>query len=500
MRIAVSFGKSKIYTGLVFKLHQTPPELYEPKDIIQILDDSPIVTEIQLKHWQWISEYYMCSLGDVYKAAIPSAFLLQSETVIYKNESFSNEERLDDEESLIYEALQHQSQLTIHQVVEILSKKKVLPIIQNLIKKSAIYVKEEIYELYKPKMVKYVRLHGNYQGEETLEKLLLQLSRAKKQRIVVISYFQLLSQKKPIKAKVLATKSKVSSAIIKALVEKNIFEFYYIKTDRISFDDNTKNLKVLNPFQEQAFRQIKESMDTNHVTLFHGITSSGKTEVYTKLIQETIDSGKQVLFLLPEIALTTQIIVRLQDYFGNNISVFHSKYTMNERVEVWNNLLESKEKAQIVLGARSSIFLPFKKLGLIVVDEEHETSYKQFEPTPRYNARDASIVLSKLHDAKIILGSATPSLESFFNAKEKKYGFVSLNRRHGDVKMPIIELIDLKEKYRKKKIATIGFCFGWHAALIASSLKGIDNSFCFFYYIKKYQQFYKIQKTQPLKL
>lgn len=250
----------------------------------------------------------------------------------------------------------------------------------------------------------------------------------------------------------MATKSKVSSAIIKALVEKNIFEFYYIKTDRISFDDNTKNLKVLNPFQEQAFRQIKESMDTNHVTLFHGITSSGKTEVYTKLIQETIDSGKQVLFLLPEIALTTQIIVRLQDYFGNNISVFHSKYTMNERVEVWNNLLESKEKAQIVLGARSSIFLPFKKLGLIVVDEEHETSYKQFEPTPRYNARDASIVLSKLHDAKIILGSATPSLESFFNAKEKKYGFVSLNRRHGDVKMPIIELIDLKEKYRKKKM------------------------------------------------
>ena len=452
MRVAVPFGKKKIYTGLVFKLHQTLPELYEPKEIIQILDDSPIVTETQLKHWQWISEYYMCSLGDVYKAAVPSAFLLQSETVIYKNESFSSEEILTDEEFLINEALQHQSQLTIHQVVEILSKKKVLPIIQDLIKKSAIFVKEEIYEVYKPKMVKYIRLHANYQGDESLENLLLQLSRAKKQRKVVISYFQLLSSNKPIKAKVLISNSGVSSAVIKALVDKNIFEFYYIRTDRVSFNNNIKGLKTLNPYQEKAFQEIKQSLDTNHVTLFHGITSSGKTEVYTKLIQQTIDLGKQALFLLPEIALTTQIIVRLQNYFGNKISVFHSKYSMNERVEVWNNVLENKDKAQIVLGARSSIFLPFKNLGLIVVDEEHETSYKQFEPSPRYNARDASIVLSKLHNAKIILGSATPSLESFFNAKEKKYGLVTLNRRFGDVKMPIVQLIDIKEKHRKREM------------------------------------------------
>ena len=452
MRVAVSFGKTKIYTGLVFKLHQTLPELYEPKEIIQILDDRPVVTETQLKHWQWISEYYMCSLGDVYRAAVPSAFLLQSETVIYKNESFSNEEILNDEEFLIYEALQHQSQLTIHQVVDILSKKKVLPIIHDLIKKSAVYIKEEIYEIYKPKMVKYVRLHPDYNREESLENLLGQLSRAKKQRTVVISYFQLLSLDKPIKAKVLASTSGVSSALIKALVDKNIFEFYHIKTDRISFDNNTKDLKELNLYQENAFQEIKQSFSTNNVTLFHGITSSGKTEVYTKLIQETIDSGKQALFLLPEIALTTQIIVRLQNYFGNKIAVFHSRYSMNERVEVWNNVLENKAKAQIVLGARSSIFLPFKKLGLIVVDEEHETSYKQFEPSPRYNARDASIVLSKLHEANIVLGSATPSLESFFNAKENKYGLVSLNRRFGDVKMPIVELIDIKEKHRKREM------------------------------------------------
>lgn len=452
MRVAVSFGKTKMYTGLVFDLHQTPPELYKAKDIIQILDDTPIVTEIQLNHWQWLSDYYMCSLGDVYKAAVPSAFLLQSETVVYKNNSFTNEETLNDDEFLIREALDHQSQLTIYQIIDILGKKKVLPIIDDLIKKSAIYIKEEIYEQYKPKLVKYIRLQPNYIIEDSLEKLLLQLSRANKQRDVVLSYFQMASSQKPIKVKDMATISGASSAIIKALVDKDIFEFYYIQTDRISYKGETNDLKSLNEFQEQALQKIKRSFDTKNVTLFHGITSSGKTEVYTKLIQETLDSGKQALFLLPEIALTTQIIVRLQNYFGHKISVFHSKYSMNERVEVWNNVLENNGKAQLILGARSSIFLPFKNLGLIVVDEEHETSYKQFEPSPRYNARDASIVLANLHQSKIVLGSATPSLESYFNAQENKYGFVELNRRFGDIKMPIIELIDIKEKHRKREM------------------------------------------------
>jgi primosomal protein N' (replication factor Y) len=211
-------------------------------------------------------------------------------------------------------------------------------------------------------------------------------------------------------------------------------------------------LKVLNKFQEKALTEIRESFTKKEVTLLHGITSSGKTEVYTKLIQEVLDKGKQVLFLLPEIALTTQIITRLQFYFGDQISVFHSKYTMNERVEVWNNVLENKTKAKIILGARSSIFLPFSNLGLIVVDEEHETSYKQFEPSPRYNARDAAIVLAKIHHAKVLLGSATPSLESYFNAQQNKYGFVELNRRFGNVLLPKIELIDVKEKHRKKEM------------------------------------------------
>ena len=452
MRVAVSFGKSKIYTALVYKIHNNEPTLYEAKEIHQILDEFPIVNKIQLKHWQWIAEYYMCALGDVYRASLPSAFLLESETIIYKNESFTDESVLIDDEFLIFEALQHQSQLTIHQIVDILDRKKVMPIVNSLLKKSAIYIKEEIYETYKPKLVKYVKLHSDYNADDSLNTLLEELSRAKKQREAILTYFQLSTSKTPIKAKELETKSNVSSAILNSLVDKNILEFYHLKTDRIHFKGDTNSLKKLNEFQEKALIEIKDAFLQKDVTLLHGITSSGKTEVYTKLIQEVLDKGQQVLFLLPEIALTTQIITRLQAYFGKQISVFHSKYSMNERVEVWNNVLENKSKAQIILGARSSLFLPFSNLGLIVVDEEHETSYKQFEPNPRYNARDAAIVLAKMHLAKILLGSATPSLESYFNAQQNKYGFVELNRRFGNVQLPKIELIDIKEKHRKKEM------------------------------------------------
>ena len=452
MRVAVSFGKSKIYSALVLNIHQTKPTLYEAKEIHQILDETPLVNEQQLQHWQWLSDYYMCSLGDVYRASLPSAFLLESETIINKNQSFIDTTILTDDEFLIFEALEHQSHLTIHQVADILGKKKVMPIVNELLKKSAITIKEEIYEQYKPKLVKYVRLDPDYNSDDSLEKLLEQLSRAKKQREAVLSFFQLSTANKPIKVKSLEDKANVSSSIIKSLVDKNIFEFYHIQTDRIQFKGDTNSLKVLNKFQEKALTEIRESFTKKEVTLLHGITSSGKTEVYTKLIQEVLDKGKQVLFLLPEIALTTQIITRLQFYFGDQISVFHSKYTMNERVEVWNNVLENKTKAKIILGARSSIFLPFSNLGLIVVDEEHETSYKQFEPSPRYNARDAAIVLAKIHHAKVLLGSATPSLESYFNAQQNKYGFVELNRRFGNVLLPKIELIDVKEKHRKKEM------------------------------------------------
>ncbi|MGG8494787.1 replication restart helicase PriA [Tenacibaculum sp. TC6] len=452
MRVAVPFGKSKIYTALVFAIHQTPPDLYEAKDIHQILDEHPIVNEQQLKHWEWIAGYYMCSLGDVFRAALPSAFLLESETVIYKNEVFIADVELSDEAFLIVEALQYHSQLTIHQVSDILDKKKVLPIIDELLQKNAVYIKEEIYETYKPKLVKYIRLSAKYSSEESLQVLLDELTRSKKQREAILHYFQLAGNKKPIKVKDLEDRAAVSSAVIKALVDKEIFEFYYVQTDRVSFGGTTNNIKALNEHQEQAYNEIKTSFEKYEVTLLHGVTGSGKTEIYVKLIKEVLATGKQVLFLLPEIALTTQIITRLQNYFGNQISVFHSKYSMNERVEVWNNVIENKPKAQIILGARSSLFLPFSNLGMIVVDEEHESSYKQYDPAPRYNARDAAVVLAYQHKAKLLLGSATPSIESYYNAMQQKYGFVALQRRFGNIQLPKIELIDIKEKYRKKEM------------------------------------------------
>ena len=452
MRVAVSFGKTKMYTGLVYAIHKEAPTLYDAKEIYQILDEQPIVTAQQLAHWEWISSYYMCALGEVYRAALPSAFLLESETILYANAAFQDESILSDQEFLIYEALQHQSQLTIHQVADILGKQKVLPIIAELLKKEVLIVKEEIYEQYVPKMVKYLKMHQKHASDEGLEALLGNLSRAQKQREAVLGYFQLASGQKPIKAKDLETCFGISSAVIKALVEKGVFELYEVQTDRIQFDGSTEGLKTLNSHQQTALFEIQSSFEEKEVVLLHGITSSGKTEVYTKLIDAVLKTGKQVLFLLPEIALTTQIISRLETYFGDKISVFHSKYSMNERVEVWLNVLQQRPKAQIVLGARSSVLLPFSNLGLIIVDEEHETSYKQFEPSPRYHARDAAVVLGYLHKAKTLLGSATPSLESFYNTEQQKYGLVELNRRFGEVLLPKIELIDIKEKHRKKRM------------------------------------------------
>lgn len=453
MRVAVSFGKSKIFTALVSDIHQIAPTAYEAKEIYQILDDEPLVTQKQLNHWQWIAEYYMCSLGEVMRSALPSAFLLESETQVVKNLQFNNESLLTDDEFLIFEALGHQSTLPIHKISDILDRKRVLPILNALLDKKAIVLKEEITEQYKPKLVKFIRLNQKYIGENALNELLDSLSNAKKQRNALLSYFSLqASTKKPIKQCVLKEKSKVSTPVIKALIKKEIFEVYTIQTDRINFDEATEVVKELSDIQDDAYVEIKRSFKDKEVILLHGITSSGKTEIYVKLIDEVLNQGKQVLYLVPEIALTTQLIQRLQRYFGNRISVFHSKYSLNERVEVWKNTLNNSKKAQLILGARSSVFLPFNELGLVIVDEEHETSYKQFDPAPRYHARDTAIVLANLHKAKVILGSATPSIESYFNTQQEKYGLVELNRRFGNLLLPEIELVDIKEGYRKKRM------------------------------------------------
>lgn len=453
MRVAVPFGKSKIYTALVFEIHQNEPKAYKAKEIYQILDNKPIVNSFQLKHWQWLANYYLCTLGDVLRAGLPSVFLLESETLILRNEAFTDISVLTEEEYLIYEALQKQPILQIDEVISILDKKTILPILNSLMEKDVLTLKEEIYEQYKPKLIKYIRLNDAFKNQDNLQDLLSSLNRAKKQKEVVMRYFSLdAGTKKPIKLKTLKEVSNASSAVIKSLIDKGVFEIYTIQIDRVNFKKTEKELYQLTEFQQIAYQKIKESFQEKDTVLFHGITSSGKTEVYSKLIKETLQQGKQVLYLLPEIALTTQLINRLKVFFGDEISVFHSRYSLNERVEVWKNLLHKKKKAQLILGARSAVFLPFSNLGLIIVDEEHEQSYKQFEPAPRYHARDSAIVLAKLHQAKTLLGSATPAIESCFNAQNNKYGLVTLNRRFGNVLLPEMELIDIKEKYRKKRM------------------------------------------------
>ena len=453
IRVAVPFGKSKIYTGLVFKIHNNAPTAYEAKEIHQILDEKPIVNSFQFQLWEWISSYYMCTLGHVMRAALPSAFLLESETIISLNNSSTlNDEELKDDEFLIVEALHHQSSLKIHDITLIIDRKNALPVIKRLLEKEAISLKEEIHEKYKPKQVRYIKLNSKYSSENRLKELLDQLKRAPKQRDVLMTLFSISGQtKKPIKVKELIEKSGGSSSIIKSLIDKKILDEYYVTTDRISFDqEENQTIKTLNTYQSEALNEISQKFEKHSVTLLHGVTSSGKTEVYAKLIENKLKQGKQILYLVPEIALTTQLVTRMQNYFGKKISVYHSKYSLNERVEVWNNILNNSEKSQIILGARSAVFLPFSNLGLVIVDEEHEQSYKQFDPAPRYHARDTAIVLSSYFKAETILGSATPSLESYFNGKENKYGLVEIERRYNDVLMPQIELVDIKEKQRKK--------------------------------------------------
>ncbi|WP_264537169.1 primosomal protein N' [Flavobacterium sp. N1736] len=455
MRVAVPFGKSKIYTALVIDIHQNEPSLYDAKEIHQILDEKPIATETQIKHWLWVANYYMCGIGDVYRGAFPSGLLLESETIIsYKIDVVVDQNELSDDEFLVYEALQQQSSLKVQEIILILNKKNIFPILQKMIAKDIIVLEEEIKESYKPKLIRYVKLHSKYESNEGLNQLLEILKSANKQKEIVLAFFQLrASEKKPITVKKLVEVSNSTSATVKALIDKEIFEEYLLQQDRVSFDGKASEKQLLlSEAQEEAFKTIKQNFEEKEVCLLHGVTSSGKTEIYIKLIEEYLATGRQVLYLLPEIALTTQLVSRLRLHFGDKVAVFHSKYSNNERVEVWKQTLENADKAQIVIGARSALFLPFSDLGLLIVDEEHEQTFKQTDPAPRYHARDAAIVLANFHNAKVLLGSATPSIETYFNTQNAKYGLVTLTERYNNVRMPDVVLVDLKDKHFRKKM------------------------------------------------
>ena len=454
MRVTVPFGKNKIYTALVVDLHQNEPQLYQAKEIHQILDEHPIVNEIQIEHWQWIASYYMCAIGDVYRGAMPSALLLESETIIAKKaEVYLEENQLSDEEYLVYQALQHQSSLKVQDIMSILNKKNVFPILQKLIDRNILVLQEEVVEIYKPKLVRYIKLHADYTSDEALNQLLNNLKGAK-QTEIILQYFQLnASEKKPISVKQLTEASNASATVIKVLIDKNIFEAYYIQEDRVNFQGKIKEDALqLSEVQQNTFDEIQKQLVLKDVCLLHGVTSSGKTEIYIQLIESYLKQGKQILYLLPEIALTTQLVSRLRCYFGNKVAVYHSKYSNNERVEVWRQVQEVSEKAQIVIGARSALFLPFSNLGFIIVDEEHEQTFKQQDPAPRYHARDAAIVLASFHKSKVLLGSATPSIETYFNVQSGKFGLAEISERYGKVPLPEIGLVDLKDKYFRKQM------------------------------------------------
>jgi len=458
MRVAVPFGKRKVYTAVVAKLHTTPPLRYDAKAMERILDEDPTVTLHQLKLWRWLSSYYLCTEGEILKSALPSALLIESETVVEPHPEF-NMDTLDDltdlsdSEYLILQALQKQSLLKINEISLILDKKTIFPIINTMAEKGLILINQELNKQYKPKLQKYIKLSEHYTSETELTSLLERLDKAKKQKQALLKYFSIEAQtKKPISKKVFKTEAQTSDAVLKTLIDKSIFEEYVVKKDRIQYHGETSSTGIqLNEYQAQALKDIENGFKKQQVCLLQGVTSSGKTEVYIKLIEKVIRSGKQVLYLLPEIALTTQLIQRLQDYFGDQVLVYHSKYSVNERVEVYKHILNGT-KGKIVIGARSSVFLPFQDLGLVVVDESHESSFKQFDPAPRYHARDTAIVLASFFRAKILLGTATPSLESFYNVKQEKYAFAKLTRRFGNVMPPKIELVDLKEQHKKRKM------------------------------------------------
>ena len=449
-RVIVQFGKSRIYTAIIYQISEVPPTLYDAKYIIEILDEEPIVNESQLSLWEWISSYYLCHIGEVMQAALPAALKLASETIInLRSGNDFDKTLLNDKEYLIVDALELQPNLKISDITKLLGQKTVFPLLKSLFQKGIIHIHEEIVEKYKPRTKTFFKLNAIYDNPENRKSLFEILERAPKQLQLLLSYYKLQKEQKGITKDELLELSGSGAGALKALQDKEIFirEDKTVSRLREGEEDILPDF-VLSDIQNVALSEIKSELENKNVVLLHGITSSGKTQLYIRLIEQTLKEGKQTLYLLPEIALTTQIIERLRNYFGNQIGVYHSKFNDNERAEVWQKVLKGEYK--ILLGARSAVFLPFKDLGLIIIDEEHESSYKQYDPAPRYHARDTAIYLAHVHKAKVVLGSATPSFESYYNAKIGKYGFVELTSRFGGVKLPQIQVVSISEETKRK--------------------------------------------------
>ena len=457
-RVVVSFGRKKFYTAIVTKVHYAAPDGYETKDIEEILDTSPILLPRQFQFWEWLASYYLCTLGDVYKAAMPSGMKLESETVVVYNDEYEATHPLGDSEQRLLDLLSTDREQCVTQLQRAIGLKNILPIVKRLLDKEAIFVKEDLKRNYKPRTEARVRLVNRELDEPGMMTLFNELSRAKKQLAVLMKYVELSGWAgrgeylQEVTKKNLLEKAGANSTIFNGLVDKGIFEIYYQEIGRLDKSEvATMEGNALNPAQQEAFQGIMNSFRQKNVCLLHGVTSSGKTEIYIHLIQEALKAGKQVLYLLPEIALTTQITERLKRVFGKRLGVYHSKFPDAERVEIWKKQL-GEEEYDVILGVRSSIFLPFKRLGLVIVDEEHENTYKQQDPAPRYHARSSAVMLASMYGAKVLLGTATPSVESYFNAIGGKYGLVELKERYKDIQLPHIERVDIKELAHQKRM------------------------------------------------
>lgn len=458
-RVVVSFGRKKFYTGIVRNVHYLKPQEYEVKEVSAVLDEHPILVPLQFRFWEWLADYYLCTQGDVYKAALPSGLKLESETVVEYNPDFEAAEPLSEREQKVLDLLAVEPEQTVTRLEKESGLKNILAVVKSLLEKDALFVKEELKRTYKPKTETRVRLTEAACNERRLHFFFDELQRrAPKQLDLLMKYIELSGclggrEVREVSKAELLKRSGATPAVFSGLVDKGVFEVYQQEVGRLeTVSQAVMSLNELNVHQQRAFDEIRASFREKNVCLLHGVTSSGKTEIYIHLIDETVRQGKQVLYLLPEIALTTQITERLKRVFGSRLGIYHSKFPDAERVEVWQKQL-SHEPYDIILGVRSSLFLPFQRLGLVIVDEEHENTYKQQDPAPRYHARNAAIVLASMCGAKTLLGTATPSVESWYNATEGgKYALVELKERYKEIQLPEIIPVDIKELQRKKRM------------------------------------------------
>ncbi len=459
IRVIVQFGRQKVVTGLIDKVHQNAPEVYTAKPLLDILDAEHIVSTHQISMMKWMANYYLCTFGEVFNAALPSGLKLSSESKIQLHPHYDWNESdlpLDDKEVILLSALEKNDSISYREAADFLELKSAYKYIKSLVQKELIIIYEEVKERYKPKKVKKIRLHGDFLANEgSLDELFQELEKRPKQSDLLLFYLREVPILKNPELnqsgipKTAFTDAGLSASSLKTLVNNGVLVEFEVIISRFEEGPNTDLQEItLSKIQQGAKEEILDHFNTKPTVLLHGITGSGKTEIYISLIQDALDNGNQVLYLLPEIALTAQIVNRLRKVFGDRMGVYHSKFSDNERVEVWYGLMEGR--FDFIVGVRSSIFLPFSHLGLIIVDEAHESSYKQFDPAPRYHARDVALYLAHLHAAKTILGSATPSLESYTNALQGKYGLVELFERYNDASLPSTELANITEERKRK--------------------------------------------------